>query len=74
MKYSESRRTPAHRRSCPTRTISALPAPDLHRRPASAQNHAPGDLGIPFEGQPGALNAITDVTGVEGRSRHDRPR
>ncbi|NOK17770.1 DmpA family aminopeptidase [Corallococcus carmarthensis] len=23
------------------------------------------DLGIPFDGQPGALNAITDVTGVE---------
>lgn len=23
------------------------------------------DLGIPFEGQPGPLNAITDVAGVE---------
>jgi hypothetical protein len=25
------------------------------------------DVGVPFEGTPGALNAITDVAGVEGR-------
>ena len=25
------------------------------------------DLGIPFDGQPGPLNAITDVAGVDGR-------
>ena len=33
--------------------------------PASAQNPRARDLGIPFEGTPGALNAITDVAGVE---------
>ena len=33
--------------------------------PASAQKPRARDLGIPFEGTPGALNAITDVTGVE---------
>ena len=33
---------------------------------ASAQADARArDLGVPFEGKPGALNAITDVTGVE---------
>jgi L-aminopeptidase/D-esterase-like protein len=34
---------------------------------ASAQPSKPRarDLGVPFEGTPGALNAITDVTGVE---------
>lgn len=31
--------------------------------PASAQRAR--DLGVPFEGRPGALNAITDVAGVE---------
>ena len=33
--------------------------------PASAQKPRARDLGIPFEGTPGALNAITDVAGVE---------
>jgi L-aminopeptidase/D-esterase-like protein len=34
--------------------------------PSFAAEHARArDLGIPFEGQPGALNAITDVAGVE---------
>jgi L-aminopeptidase/D-esterase-like protein len=34
--------------------------------PSLAAEHARArDLGIPFEGQPGALNAITDVAGVE---------
>ena len=65
MKYSESRRTPAHRRSCPTRTISALLLLICTAVPASAQKPRARDLGIPFEGTPGALNAITDVTGVE---------
>ena len=33
--------------------------------PASPQKPRARDLGIPFEGTPGALNAITDVDGVE---------
>ena len=33
--------------------------------PASAQKPRARDLGVPFEGTPGALNAITDVEGVE---------
>ena len=65
MKYLESRRTPAHRRSCPTRTISALLLLICTAVPASAQKPRARELGIPFEGTPGALNAITDVTGVE---------
>ena len=30
-----------------------------------AQEARARDLGIPFDGQPGSLNAITDVSGVE---------
>ena len=30
-------------------------------------------LGIPFEGTPGPLDAITDVAGVDRRPHHDRP-
>ena len=33
--------------------------------PATAQQPRARDLGVPFEGTPGALNAITDVAGVE---------
>ncbi|MDE2982344.1 MAG: P1 family peptidase [Gemmatimonadota bacterium] len=33
--------------------------------PAFAQKPRARDLGVPFEGTPGALNAITDVDGVE---------
>ena len=33
--------------------------------PASGQKPRARDLGVPFEGTPGALNAITDVDGVE---------
>lgn len=33
--------------------------------PASPQKPRARDLGVPFEGTPGALNAITDVDGVE---------
>ena len=33
--------------------------------PLSAQSTRARDLGIPFEGTPGPLNAITDVAGVE---------
>ena len=33
--------------------------------PASAQKPRARDLGVPFDGTPGALNAITDVAGVE---------
>ena len=65
MKYSESRRTRAHRLSCPNRTISALLLLICTTAPASAQKPRARDLGIPFEGTPGALNAITDVAGVE---------
>ena len=32
---------------------------------AEAQDPRARDLGIPFAGRPGALNAITDVGGVE---------
>ena len=32
---------------------------------ASAEARRARDLGIPFEGVPGPLNAITDVKGVE---------
>ena len=35
--------------------VAAVAAPDTRAR----------DLGIPFEGQPGPLNAITDVAGIE---------
>ena len=33
--------------------------------PASTQKPRARDLGVPFEGTPGRLNAITDVDGVE---------
>ena len=33
--------------------------------PASAQKPRARDLGVPFDGTPGRLNAITDVDGVE---------
>jgi L-aminopeptidase/D-esterase-like protein len=33
--------------------------------PADAQRPRARDLGVPFDGTPGALNAITDVAGVE---------
>ena len=33
--------------------------------PASAQKPRARDLGVPFDGTPGSLNAITDVAGVE---------
>ena len=33
--------------------------------PVSAQQPRARDLGVPFEGTPGPLNAITDVAGVE---------
>ena len=52
-------------RSCPTRTISVALLLICTAVPASAQKPRARDLGIPFEGTPGALNAITDVTGVE---------
>src|SRR5262245_51669387 len=35
-------------------------------QPASAQNKPRArDLGVPFEGTPGPLNAITDIKGIE---------
>jgi L-aminopeptidase/D-esterase-like protein len=47
-------------------TIAAAQPRDT---PAEAQRAAAGprarDLGVPFEGTPGALNAVTDVAGVE---------
>jgi L-aminopeptidase/D-esterase-like protein len=41
--------------------VLALPAAEI----ASAETTRARDLGIPFVGQPGPLNAITDVAGVE---------
>jgi hypothetical protein len=39
---------------------------------AEAQDARARDLGIPFDGQPGRLNAITDVPGVEVSRVADR--
>lgn len=39
------------------------PMPEAHRATPSGRLRARG-LGLPFEGEPGALNAITDVVGV----------
>lgn len=43
----------------------------LHGAPVGAgESDRARDLGIPFEGEPGPLNAITDVAGIEvGMSR-----
>ncbi len=47
--------------------VAALLIPALVATAASAQEDPPRarDLGIPFEGEPGPLNAITDVAGIE---------
>ncbi len=47
--------------------VAALLIPALVATAASAQEGSPRarDLGIPFEGEPGPLNAITDVAGIE---------
>ena len=47
--------------------VAALLIPALVATAASAQEGPPRarDLGIPFEGEPGPLNAITDVAGIE---------
>jgi len=48
-------------RTCALILFATLPiAASLHAAEPRAR-----DLGVPFEGTPGALNAITDVTGVE---------
>ena len=51
----------------PTRLLQAVSVTVLiaFAAPASAQKPRARDLGIPFEGTPGSLNAITDVAGVE---------
>ena len=51
----------------PTRFLQAVSVTVLIAcaAPASAQKPRARDLGIPFEGTPGSLNAITDVAGVE---------
>ncbi len=51
----------------PTRFLQAVSVTVLiaFAAPASAQKPRARDLGIPFEGTPGSLNAITDVAGVE---------
>ena len=46
-------------------TASCAAAVALAPAPSPAQQPRARDLGIPFEGTPGALNAITDVAGVE---------
>src|SRR5215472_5342150 len=45
----------------------AAPWPICGQRPAAAAPSGPRarDLGVPFDGRPGPLNAITDVAGVE---------
>ena len=47
--------------------VAALLIPALVATAASVQEGPPRarDLGIPFEGEPGPLNAITDVAGIE---------
>jgi D-aminopeptidase len=45
--------------------LSALVVAALIAVPVTAQTPRSRDLGIPFEGTPGTLNAITDVVGVE---------
>lgn len=45
---------------CAAAALMACPSPGLANEPVRAR-----DLGVPFEGQPGPLNAITDVDGVE---------
>jgi D-aminopeptidase len=47
-------------------TILVAPSLVAQTGPASSSSKARGrDLGIPFDGTPGPLNAITDVAGVE---------
>lgn len=48
-----------------TGTVAAALALFLTTAVATAENTRARDLGIPFAGQPGALNAITDVAGIE---------
>src|SRR6202161_1766249 len=48
--------------------LSVLAITTLASAPGFAQTHAESrarDLGVPFDGTPGPLNAITDVSGVE---------
>ena len=48
--------------------LSALTLSTLASTPGLAQTHTEPrarDLGVPFDGTPGPLNAITDVAGVE---------
>jgi len=47
------------------RRLLALAAILFAVMPAQAQKARARDLGVPFDGQPGANNAITDVRGVE---------
>jgi len=52
----------------PALVLSALTLSTLASTPGLAQTHAEPrarDLGVPFDGTPGPLNAITDVAGVE---------
>ncbi len=63
---------PAGRPTRPQRQVSAIMpavvASMVHFGafiPGAAQQPRARDLGVPFEGTPGALNAITDVAGVE---------
>ncbi len=50
---------------CPAVSIPTLPLLVCLAAPAVAQAPRARDLGIPFSGEPGPLNAITDVAGVE---------
>ncbi len=54
----------APRRLGPALSLLAVAALALIGSDAGAQTTRARDLGVPFDGEPGALNAITDVPGV----------
>ena len=49
-------------------------SPSCSRPFAGGEKPRARDLGVPFDGTPGPLNAITDVAGRRGRPQHDHPR
>src|SRR5579862_232693 len=49
----------------PLLVVTATQAVTAQAVPASAAKPRARDLGVPFDGTPGPLNAITDVAGVE---------
>ena len=51
--------------ACPAALLACLFTALFHHSTVVAETTRARDLGIPFDGQPGPLNAITDVVGVE---------